>query len=883
MIRFPMRALLIPAFILTLAAQAPPTLRLPDAARPRHYAVDVSLDPDQETFQGHVTIQLTVLKPGATLWLHGTDLAVKAATFTRPGHAPLTAKAHLEGSQFLGLTFEKALIPGPGTLTLTYEGKVSRRDTMGIFAEKEGDAWYAFTQFEADGARRAFPCFDEPGYKVPWQLTLRVPKAHMAVANTPILRERVEGGTKIVTFQESKPLPSYLVAFAVGTFDVVEAGPAGKKRTPLRILVPKGHAGEAVAAAKAIPALLDRLEAYFGIPYPYEKLDSLVIPETSNFGAMENPGLITYARNVMLAKPEAQTLWFERNMLNTTAHEMAHQWFGDLVTMQWWNDLWLNEGFATWMSAKIVNAYKPQWNWKIEESLGNLRTAMGADSLATSRKIRQPITTQDDIANAFDGITYQKGASILDMFEARMGEKAFRRGVRAYLRAHAHGNATTGDFLKALAKEGGTWIAPAFSTFLDETGVPEVALELVADKTGKGSILRATQRRFVPLGSKASVDRIWKIPFSARYAIGGKVHHLKANFETASAEFRIAAPPNQVDYLTANEGMTGYYRVSYSPELLDRLLSHEATALTRVERVGLIQELAILAHEGRMPLDRALALLPRSAQEQDPYLFGAALEIAWLATGYLVPDERIPQTKQLLRSTYGARARAMGLRTQPGEPDGQRQLRQTLGGLAGYAEDPEVLAQARQIALQWLEDRSAVDLETANLALPLAAMKGDQALFDRCLAALKATQDAREKSLLFSTLGSFEDPALAAKAQMLVLSPEFDPRQSIAILYTQGYDRATVELAYGFMKAHVDELLAKLPQESGSSLITLGNAFSDIAHRNDLEAFFKPRITTIPGGPRTLDQILEGIDLRRTHLEILQPKVLVFLNAQQGR
>ncbi len=343
------------------AAKTPeaPTLRLPDGVAPIRYAIDLTVVPDRDRFQGSAEIQVEIRQPQSLIWLNAEKLEISGATWSSAGHT-VTATLAPGGDNFAGFRFPEP-IEGSGTLRINYEGHISRKSSAGIFQMKDGERWYVYSQFEPTDARRAFPCFDEPSFKVPWQLTLHVPQNDMALANTPELSENAEAnGMKVVEFAVTKPLPSYLIALAVGPFDAVSAGKVGK--TPLRIITPKGRGAEARFAAESIPQLLKLLEKYFGTPYPYEKLDSIVMP-ISNF-AMENAGLITYGQSLLLAKPGSDTIGRQRECAIVTAHEMAHQWFGDLVTPAWWNDIWLNEAFATWMENKITGEWKPSGTWR---------------------------------------------------------------------------------------------------------------------------------------------------------------------------------------------------------------------------------------------------------------------------------------------------------------------------------------------------------------------------------------------------------------------------------------------------------------------------------------------------------------------------------------
>jgi alanyl aminopeptidase len=332
------------------------------------------------------------------------------------------------------------LASGRTVIRIEYRGELCARDNVGAFRVREGNDWYVYTQFESIFARRAFPCFDEPGIKVPWQLTLDVPAGNTALSNTSALSETPleEGGKptgmKRVRFGETRPLPSYLIAFAVGPFDIVDAGKAGRNATPVRIVTPRGQGALARYAVQVTPRLLEMTEEYTGIAHPYEKLDSIAVPRPG--GAMENPGLITYASSLILAQPRDETPRFKQAYAHVAAHEIAHLWFGDLVTHAWWDDVWLNESFATWLSVKTIERFAPGWDIRAQDAHGR-DYAMKNDALASARRIRQPIESTNDIFNAFDPITYAKGGAVLGMFENWIGEARFAQALRQYLSKHA--------------------------------------------------------------------------------------------------------------------------------------------------------------------------------------------------------------------------------------------------------------------------------------------------------------------------------------------------------------------------------------------------------------------------------------------------------------
>ena len=380
-------------------AEAPPTFRLPVGTRPLGYAVTMTVVPGQPRVQATIDIDVELDAPRAVLWLNADQLEVKNVATDAPG----TRVAVLDSpEQFVGLAFEPALAAGRHRVSIAYEAAQSVNSTRGVFALQEGGAWYAMTQFEPLAARRAFPCFDEPAYKAPWQLTLRVPRDLVAVSNTKVVSkvDAADGFTE-VRFAPTRPLPSYLVAFAVGPWETVDVGTRGANATPMRIVVPRGRRDEARFVARAYPELFDYLEGWFGIPYPFDKLDHIAIPLGVGF-AMENAGLITYGTSGLLARPDGETPRFRRGAASTGAHEMAHQWFGNLVTTAWWDDLWLNEAFATWIAVKAVDAWRPDYE-RGAARVGERAEAIGQDLLASARQIRAARSpARGDINGAFD-------------------------------------------------------------------------------------------------------------------------------------------------------------------------------------------------------------------------------------------------------------------------------------------------------------------------------------------------------------------------------------------------------------------------------------------------------------------------------------------------
>ena len=614
--RFRLAAALVLAAGPALAASdpEPPKLRLPTTAAPTGYRVALTVDPNATTFRGVVDVGIRLSVPTEFLWLNATELKVEKATASAGGSA-VAVRVVPGGNDFIGFAFEKPVAAGELTLHVEYTGSIAETSTQGIFREKDGDAWYVYTQLETTDGRRVFPCFDEPSYKSPWELTLTIPAGSSAVSNTPIVSESpAPGGGRVVRFGKTEPLPAYLVAFGVGPFDYVDAGRAGMKKTPIRIVVPKGKASRARYAAETTGPILERLEAYFGMPFPFAKLDQLVIPQAVTFSAMENAGLITWAESTLLAPPQEETIRFKRVQASINAHEMAHQWFGDYVTLAWWDDVWLNESFATWMADRTLQEWQPTWGVAIDRVVDR-SNVMAEDTLVSARKIRQEIVTSDDIYNAFDGISYQKGGAVISMFESWIGSDKFRDGVRRYMREHPYGTATSKDFLEAIQAESRPGVAAAFSSFLDQAGVPVVDVSL---ECGGGAKLSLSQKRFLPVGSAGAAGQTWQIPVCARSGEGPKeCMLLKDASGTMPAPSAGGGCPS---WVLGNDGEIGYYRAAYRGDLLEKLMSVADAKLT-VARTGRAPARPRRSRDGgRLPAragDGARAALRRRLREAD--------------------------------------------------------------------------------------------------------------------------------------------------------------------------------------------------------------------------------------------------------------------------
>ncbi len=848
-------------FLSFAATDAPPALRLDDSVRPVRYAADLTLDPGATAFSGSIHIDVDVAKPSSLIWMNGTDIQIEEATVMAGGKT-IPAAVVPGGTDFLGLRLANDVPAGPATIAIRYRGAISTKSSAGIFQSKDAGNDYLFTQFESIDARRAFPCFDQPGFKTPWRLTLHVKKDQRAFANTPMASETDEaGGMKKVEFAETKPLPSYLVAFAVGPFETVDGGAAGRNHTPIRIIVPKGKAGQAVYAAQITGQVLEELERYFGIAYPFPKLDAVAVPLTFGFGAMENAGFITYAQTIILADPAVDTDRRRRTYSSVAAHEMGHQWFGDLVTLAWWDDTWLNEAFATWTSSKIIAEWKPEWNSRLQD-LGGKFGAMNEDSLVSARQIRQPIEAKDDISNAFDGITYQKGAAVIRMFETWVGEQRFQQGVRGYLKRYAYKNASLNDFLDSIAGAGQPRLIQAFKTFLEQPGVPVISAALRCDGPPTVAL---SQKRYLPLGSKGDAAKLWEVPVCVGYPSAAGETKECFLLDKPSAEFRLTKTAACPAALNANAGAAGYYIADYQGDLLTKLLAGGQASLDPAERRTLLNDLQSLANAGDVPQSRALAAVPSFANAPERQIVAQAQEVVTGVKPFLDPALE-DNYARFVREVFGERARKLGWSAAPGEDAETRLLRAGLVPFdAGQGADPVLVAQARRLAEGWLATGGGVDSDMLGGVLATAARFGDRALFDSMLAKLDKTTDRQLRRSVIVALGSFRDPKIAESALDLMIHSHIDMRETAFLLFSPLGDRATDRLPFEFVKAHYEEIVAKAPRgggfEFGAVLPMTGRAFCDASSLKAFEDFFGERAKTFTGGPRNYSQVVEAVRL----------------------
>jgi len=847
-----------------------PPFRLGARILPLGYEVELALDPGKDTFSGRVRIRIEVREPTDHIWLHARRLTIGNASMNR-GDEPAVALKQLPttNEEYLGLWFGEEIEPGLAEIEVSFDGKAVDK-MFGVFRQELEGSSYIYTQFESTAARTAFPCFDEPGFKVPWQLTLRVPKGMVALSNTPVeKRTDADDGEQIYLFRRTPPLPSYLLAFAVGPFEMVDVGEVGRGKTPVRIVVPRGKAALAEYAQGSVRELQLILEDYFDMAYPYAKLDHIVVPRF--FGGMENPGLITYDSSILLVEKGQEGRGFLDRHANVVAHEIAHMWFGNLVTMAWWNDIWLNESFATWLAAKAVIQWKPDWKGVVSGVAARNET-MTVDGLGTARKIRKPVEKAEDMSGLFDAISYGKGAAVLWMFERWVGEEAFRAGVRAYIREHAGGNADAGDFLAALAAVAKPEIPAAFATFLDQAGVPVVSLDLACAK-GAPPAVDLAQERYLPTGSGGSAAQTWQIPVCLKYGSAGKVHSQCTLLSAQQTRLVLENAKKCPRWVMANAGAAGYYRVAYGPGLIDRLFRAGRKHLDAAERVTLIGDTDALVDAGKMTAGDALSLVPTLLRDRNPHIIDSAVSIVASADAHLVPDELRANFARFVRKTFGREARRLGWKPRGKEAAHDKALRRSLVAfVASAGRDKALIFQAAKLADRWLSERKGLDPDMLGPIMATAAEHGDAVLHQRIYEAAKETKDRRQRYALIMALGSFRAPELISKNLGMFMSGELDMKEA-SMLFPAMQRPAVHRAAYDYIKKNFDAFTAKMPPFARGYVVSIAGGFCDEAGKKDAEVFFGAKAKDLMNGPKMLANALERAKLCIARRKAQQPSV----------
>jgi aminopeptidase N len=827
----------------SLAKTAPPASVAGHIALPRDVAplaYDIAVVPDAKalSFTGHVTIDVEVKRPTAAITLNAADIDFGRVRLDEGAAAPAITQDTAQ--QTATFTFAAPIAPGVHRLSIDYAGRIYQQ-ASGLFAldydTPKGKARALFTQFENSDARRFVPSFDEPGQKATFKLTVTVPADLMAVSNMPVASSTpLAGGLKRVSFATTPKMSSYLLFFGLGDFERVSKMVDG---VDVGVIVKRGDTAQAAYALDAASQILPYYDRYFGTKYPLPKLDLIAGPgESQFFGAMENWGAIFYFEYDLLIDPRFATEDDRQRVYVVVAHEMAHQWFGDLVTMQWWDDLWLNEGFASWMENKVTDHFHPEWKVWLQE-LNSKQRAMSVDAKAGTHPIITPIPDVLAAAGAFDDITYDKGAAVIRMLEGYTGEDAWRDGVRRYIAAHAYGNAVTDDLWASIDAGSPKKITDIAHDFTLQAGVPLIES---AQSDCAGHVLTSTQTlaqgRF-GLDAEDKAPRAWRTPVLLASPDGVQRTSLVTRPGAPTAVGVAGCGP-----LVVNAGQTGYFRSLYSPkEAAD--LAGAYPRLSADDQLGLLNDTSAEGQAAYAPMAQYLDLTARLPDDANPVVWTTlAGQLGRLDTLYEgLPGQAALRAYALAR--LGPELARLGWEARPDEPANTSGERSALLGVLGRMGEPAVGAEARR-RFAALQSGATLPPATRKVALAIVAVNATPADWDALHAMAKTAPTAQQKSELYSLLGRARDPALGSRALDLSLSGEMEPTTAPAIISSVSFLHPKMALA--FTTAHWTRIEALLDSDGRIGFVAhLASGASDPAVAAELQAFAEAHV---PGSGR---------------------------------
>ena len=847
--------------------------QLPRTAIPHHYAITVTPHAQKLNFDAKVAIDLQVIKATPALVLNAADLRIGSATLQPvQGGARQAGKISIDAkAQTATLAFPKDVAPGSYRLNIAYSGKINTQ-ANGLFAldykNKEGkDARSLFTQFEAADARRFVPSWDEPDYKATWDLTAVVPANQMAVSNMPAAASRSAGaGLKEVRFQTTPIMSSYLLFFASGDFDRVTKQAGGRE---VGIVTSRGNGDKAGTALDAEAQILPYYNDYFGTPYPLPKLDNVGGPGQSQFfSAMENWGAIFTFEYAILDDPAITSEGQRQNIFGTEAHEMAHQWFGDLVTMAWWDDLWLNEGFASWMATKATEHFHPDWGADLDR-VGTREGAMRQDAYKSTHPVVQHVRTVEQANQAFDSITYSKGESILIMLEGFAGADKWRAGIRDYIARHQYQNTRTEDLWAAMERAGATGLATIARDFTNQPGIPLIKVGPV-QCTGGQTVTTITQSQFSndQRDAVAANPLRWHVP--VRATAGGAVTRVVTDGPTA----QLRAPG--CGALLLNAGQTGYFRTLYQPAQL-QTLQGAFPRLSTVDQLGVLRDQMALSVAGYQPMGGGLGFVGQVPTGGHQQLVEAALG-TWDGLYNDFDDDTGTQAAIAARLTrlYGPRLQQLGFMPRQGEPAMDAILRTSLIGTLGKVGDPGVVAEAKRLFAAWLKDPKAIPGSVKQTWLRVVARNADRATWDALHAKALATTGAVERTSLYQLLGTAHDEALARRALDLALTKEPGSTTSAGIITAVAGQHP--RMAVDFVLAHLDQV-NQLIDISGRSrfMQRLVGASNDASLIPVLEAYAKANLAATDRKP--IDQAIDRLRFQSSSLPRIRAETKAWLAA----
>jgi aminopeptidase N len=832
-------ALLVP---LRLEAEAPFNFtttpgKLPKDVVPVSYDIQIKPTIESRTFTGSETVALEVRKPAKTITLNANAIAISSAKLLGPkGEGEQAATIKIDASQQTAvLTFPKEIASGAYRLSLDFSGTINQSGQGLFYAtyQEEGSGakkTMLGTQMEATDARRLFPCWDEPAFRAKFRLTTTVPASFTAFSNMPVESETNTPEGKEVHFAETPPMPSYLVVFCAGELDAIYSEADGVK---IGVVTTKGKAETGRYALESAEKILHYFNEYFGIKYPLPKLDLIAVPGGFG-GAMENWGGIVFYESALLFDPAKSSEETKESIFEVTAHEMAHQWFGDLVTMAWWDNLWLNEGFASWMGTKCSDHFNPQWQVWLRANAARQR-AMATDALSSTHPIQQPVKTESEADSAFDEITYQKGQSFLRMLESYLGEEDFRAGIRTYMQAHKYSNSTTADLWIALGEASKKPVSALAASWTEQPGLPLVSVS--ADKSG----LTTSQERFT-VHQKNPKPLEWKIPIAWRDVQADSTSSSRVFLLETKSAVLPDVQPGQVAKL--NAGDIGYYRVAYDSAHFQKLLASVAH-FPEADKVTLVSDTWALVQADRRPIADYFKLVETLRGDDGLALWEqittALSYIDWLYIGSKDRPAFQTYARSLLRPVFDR----LGWDPKPGEEAARGLLRVNLITTLGDLADQGVIDIARERFQKFLADPQTLAPDLRPAVFGVVGRYADQKTWETLHELGLKTKSIEEKGRFYFALSAALDPDLAKRTLPLSLTDELPASRAVGLVTSVSRSAEQPALAWEFAQAQRKQLEPKLDALGKVRfLANIMRGFSEANRAVELESYAQKYLPT---------------------------------------
>ena len=845
---------------------------IPTNAKPTRYAITLEPDLTAFTFKGSETIDIEVLSATSSITLNCIEIEIQSCAVTPRGGSAIAAQSISFDEEAETATFEfgTELAAGAAALDIEFTGELNDK-LRGFYRSTYTDAdgverVMATTQMEATDARRAFPCWDEPALKATFALTLLVPSDLAAESNMPIEREvAARPGVKSVTFGETPIMSTYLLAFIIGDLTHIER--VADNGTLIRVFTTRGRESQAEFALDTSARLLKYFNDYFGIPYPLPKLDHYAIPDFAA-GAMENWGAITYRETALLVDPANTSAGTRQLVAGIIAHEMAHMWFGDLVTMAWWDDLWLNESFASWMGDKATDALFPDWEVWTQFVSSDTNRALSLDGLRNSHPIEQEVHNPAEIGELFDAISYSKGASVLRMLESFLGADTFRQGLNAYLTKHQYANAVRADLWNALGEVSGQPVAEIMDTWVMQTGYP--VLDVGIERTEGNINLHMLQRRFLydaVTGEADDDNTSWRLPVGVYTGEGKAKATTLMDGRTLAWDVEDAGASADA-WTKLNPEQVGFYRVKYFTEDLRRLRAPiSEKALSPQDRLGIQNDAFALSRAGLIPATDFLTIAEAYGNEDSaPVCADLSANLGGL-DNLLHGEEFYAGFQAFSRGIFRDAARQVGWDAREGESHTDALLRSTLLNHMGSSDDDDTLREAAARFASYAQDAASVSPDIRGIVFGLAAKRGDRALYDQMWELRAAATLPEEKMRFMYGLTGFEQTALLGETLERSLGDEVRVQDSVSALTLVASNSRGRDLAWQFLKDNWAEYDRRYG-EGGFAIMRIAGitaGFTTLEMRDDVERFFADN--RAPGAERTVRQSLERIRLNHAWLE----------------